>query len=79
MFIGTIQETIPLWSQRWKQGPFVRGGVMEAYRAGTTQRTLHGYRCEHCGNEHHVIGQATEPFFCDCHRLIGITPAPVES
>lgn len=71
MFIGTIQETIPLWSQRWVDGPF-RGGRMESYRAGTTQRELHVYRCDSCGYEARVIGQAEEPFYCNCNRLIAI-------
>lgn len=72
MFVGTVSETIPVWSQRWKDSPFGRGGHMEDYRVGTTQRVLHVYRCETCNRESQVIGQATEPFFCNCGRLIGI-------
>lgn len=73
MFLGDEIERIPQWGERWESGPF--GGRTVTYRAGTTTRTLHAYQCEACGRVFRVLTRPTEPFFCDCQRLIGIEPA----
>lgn len=81
-YLGTTHETIPLWSQRWVDSAFGRGGRMESVRIGTTKRELHVYCCDKCGRESRVIGKATEDFFCgaaDCSALVGIEPAAVSS
>ena len=74
MYLGTQIKMVPVWSQRWIDGPF-RGGRMESYRAGMATRETHLYRCDHCGRE--TAGQifkADEPFYCHCQRLISIKP-----
>lgn len=76
MYAGPIYRTIPVWSQRWVDGPF-RGGRMESYKSGTQQQRLERYICDKCGTVHDVIGMASEPFFCRENHLIAIEPKGV--
>jgi len=73
MFLGDALERIPQWAERTVPGPF--GWRTESYRAGTVTRTLRKYQCEACNRVYRVLTTPTEPFFCDCQRLIGIDPA----
>lgn len=73
MYLGEESEPIPVWGERTVQGPF--GWLTQSYRAGTAHRTLHVYRCEVCDRTFKVIVKATEPFYCDCQRLVGVSLA----
>jgi hypothetical protein len=77
---GQTTRMIPDWQQRWTPSIFGRGaGTMTSYIAGQKAQTLESYTCDHCAQVHNVIGLATEPFFCDCNRLISIEPTDINS
>lgn len=72
MHIGQTTRMIPNWQERWIPSPFGRGGRMESYKAGMRPQILERYECDHCHSIHDVIGVASEPFYCDCQKLISI-------
>lgn len=68
MYLGVRTVTLPGWRQVYHPGIgtlTVPGMATDAAR--------HFYRCEACGRETGgQLEQATEPFFCQCGKLIGV-------
>ena len=73
MYLGSFQATFAVGEDKWLPGI----GTISVPSKETVQQTLHTYKCENCGHEPELLGEATEPFYCrECQHTIAITPAP---
>lgn len=68
MYLGTIETTIPVHSQRYRPGL----GTF-SYVAGFRTETQHKYLCEYCGRENAFSGdRVAEPYYCRCGQLVTV-------
>jgi hypothetical protein len=68
-YLGTVLIDQKQYSERW-----IEGLGVQSYCLGTRKVEREQYACDHCGYVATVIGKASEPFFCNCQRLISIAP-----